>query len=167
MNLTNVIIFVTVPRSLRPINLEYVALVYPYNIVTNTISSSRPTVMLTIILSCRLVLNLRSMSSRGGNSIAHKSGSDLPPSHHALTRRQGETFGYTPDSRGEKDLPLLPMTVDIRQDINLSTPPSAAHSRTPRSYPYETYQSMPPREQQSYFQQFPRPPRMPGMTNAN
>jgi len=49
MNFTNVVIFLTTPTSLRAVNLT-------------------PTLILTVILSCRLVLNLRSTSTHTGFS---------------------------------------------------------------------------------------------------
>ena len=122
----------------------------------------RPTVMLTVIMSCRLILNLRSMSSRGDNSTPNKSGSEVPSSRHPMLRR-GNTRENPPSSfKREKEVPFLPMTIDIRQEPTLLNPPSTAHSRNGLTYPYAVHQSTPPPWQPvDSSQQFSRPPRMP------
>jgi len=68
MNLVNVIIFSQAPIAIRPINVE-------------------PSVMLTVMMSCRIVLNLRDMSSHTGNWASNKAGSEVP-------------YGFPPVIRG-------------------------------------------------------------------
>ena len=58
MNLINVVIFLTVPNILRVINLTWVFRVIGRQVRTNE-HLTRPTLMLEVILSCRLLLNLR------------------------------------------------------------------------------------------------------------
>ena len=58
MNLINVIIFLTVPNILRVVNLTWVFRLIGHQIRTNK-HLTRPTLMLEVILSCRLLLNLR------------------------------------------------------------------------------------------------------------
>jgi len=149
MNLANVIIFSEVQRSLRPINLK-------------------PTDMLTVIMSCRLILNLRSMSSRGGNSSGNKSGAEAPGSQPPPLQRGTTRESPPASSRTEKEMPLLPMTIDIHQDFKPPTPPSTAHGHPGVTQYYAVHQPMPPPWQPyNPIQQYPRPPRLAGMHGSN
>ena len=58
MNLINVIIFITVPNILRVVNLTWVFHLIGYQVRINK-CLTRPTLILQVILSCRLLLNLR------------------------------------------------------------------------------------------------------------
>jgi len=58
MNLINVITFLTVPNILRVVNLTWVFRLIGRQVRTNK-HLTRPTLMLQVILSCRLLLNLR------------------------------------------------------------------------------------------------------------
>jgi len=109
MNCTNVIIFSHVSPTLRPINLE-------------------PTAMLTVIMTCRLVLNLRDFSSQGSNSTT-KIGS-YPPSSFVPV-----IHGANPYSAfgGGKNEAFLPIAVDVHRDVIVSTsqPIGHGHVRIP------------------------------------
>ena len=125
-------------------------------------------------MSCRLILNLRSMSSRGDNSSGNnKSGSEAPGSHNppppSLPHRVNTRESPPNSSRREKEIPLLPVTFDIGPEYKPPTPPSNARSHVGLT-PYSAVPPpMPPPWQQhgNPMQQYPRPPPRPaGMTNA-
>ncbi|PPQ84344.1 hypothetical protein CVT26_011406 [Gymnopilus dilepis] len=83
MNLANVIIFLTVPRGLRAVNLSR-------GVLTDVwYGSNRATLVLEVVLSCRLILNLRG---------AH--GLSIPPSQashqsHSHSQSHSQTHSHS------------------------------------------------------------------------
>jgi len=91
MNVANIIIFLTVPQSLRAVNLT-------------------PTLVLEVVLSCRLVLNLRSAAASGEASTTSAMPGFLPWSNSSKIRIYannpsssfiaGDHQSFTTDFRG-------------------------------------------------------------------
>jgi len=95
MNCTNVIIFSLGSPALRPINLA-------------------PTAMLTVIMTSRLVLNLRDFSYHGSNLTSKNKGPDSPSSFMIRGATHGSPYsGF----RGEKTEAFLPIAVDVHREV--------------------------------------------------
>ncbi|GJJ14074.1 hypothetical protein Clacol_008331 [Clathrus columnatus] len=108
MNVANIIIFVTVPKSLRPINLT-------------------PTLIFEIVLSCRLLLNLRGMNEKISSSNVYQKPTPGP------TRSDPST------SRGSKGRVGLSFDRGTVVEAFEMSRPQPIQIHTPRSGSLETF----------------------------
>jgi hypothetical protein len=91
--------------------------------------------MLTVIMTCRLVLDLRDLSSHEFNPTPNKLGSYLPSSVVPVIKKAAR--GSHSSTFGEKNGALLPIAVAVHQDVTVSTsqPISPVHiPHSPRAH---------------------------------